>query len=50
MRYKEECCGNCKHHVNQDGEWICLCPESDGFTEPTDYGEWCCDWEGRDAD
>ncbi len=47
MKDDREICGTCKHHVNQNGEWICLCNESDEFTDYTDYNHTCDYWEGR---
>ena len=45
---KNKCCGTCKHHVNQDGDWTCLCPDSEEFTDCTDYNYCCEEWEDRE--
>ena len=45
---RKECCGNCKHYVNQDGEWVCLNNKSDYFTDYPEYSDYCEEWEGEE--
>lgn len=41
-------CGTCKYHKREkDESWICDCPESDNYTDWTDYECSCEEWEGR---
>lgn len=51
----EECCGKCKFHraVRTDKgsdnvvDWFCDNNESDNYTDYTDYGDSCEDFEER---
>ena len=42
-------CGTCKYHQHEDIDdgWVCACPESDNFTDLTDYECSCDEWEAR---
>ena len=44
----ESCCGTCEHHrCDIKGEWVCGNPESDYFTDYTEYKDYCEDYEER---
>jgi hypothetical protein len=42
---KQECCGKCKYHRQEeiDGGWVCVNPDSDYCTDWTDFND-CCDY------
>lgn len=45
----EQRCGNCKHHVHDEGvDFICNCEESDGYGEYTMFQDRCDCWEGKE--
>ena len=46
----EEVCGTCRHHINVDGEWVCLNKNSDEYGLETGYedGDDCDYWRGRE--
>lgn len=45
---KDECCGTCKHHnCNIHDDWFCTNPDSDFYTDYTDYEDKCEDYEER---
>jgi len=50
MRDKEECCGTCRYH-KPDGtfpdDWVCTNPDSDNYSEWTEYEDTCDEWESR---
>ena len=40
------CCGNCRYHRSDgNGDWICSNPDSEYFTDWTDYMDWCLEYE-----
>ena len=42
----KECCGTCRfHRIDDDGEWICVNDISDNYTDYTDDGDSCVDYE-----
>lgn len=43
------CCGTCKHHRHEDIDdgWVCVNPDSEYYTEWTEYRDVCEEWEGR---
>ena len=48
MSKQKECCGTCKHHQNcAEGEWVCVNPDSENYTDYTDYVDTCNAWEDR---
>ena len=45
----EQCCGTCKFHRTDDGgEWICVNDVSEYYTDYTEWGESCSDYEERE--
>lgn len=50
----EECCGNCKYHVpanpyyEEDGEFICDNQLSDYYSDFTEWGDVCTDYEEKE--
>lgn len=44
---QEECCGNCKYHKNDDGDWICNNPDSECYGCVTEYKDICDQQEER---
>lgn len=44
----EDCCGTCRFHRKQDGEWFCNNTGSDVYGCETDYDDGPCDmYENR---
>lgn len=45
-----ECCGTCKWHRHKDMDdgWVCVNPDSEYFTDWTEYHDSCSDFEERD--
>lgn len=46
---KKDCCGLCKYHVHEDIDdgWVCVNPDSDNFTDWTEYDDACEEFEQR---
>ena len=44
----EEVCGTCKWHKNDNGGWICTNPDSEYYSDWTEYGEQCEEWEDKE--
>lgn len=46
----KECCGTCKYHEHEriDDGWVCVNPDSEYYSDWTEYGDCCDDWEERD--
>ena len=45
---EEHVCGTCKwHHCDKFTDWVCTNPDSDYYTDWTEYKETCDEWEGR---
>ena len=47
---KEECCGTCNYHKNYTGTddgWVCVNPDSDYYTDWTEYNDRCDEWEEK---
>lgn len=44
-----KCCGTCKWHIRETtyGEFFCDNIESDVYSDWTDYGHCCEEWEER---
>ena len=43
---KPECCGTCKYHKKED-DWVCDNPDSDCYTDYTEYSDFCENFEKR---
>lgn len=50
MARNEHICGNCEHHLNKEGEWICANRDSDLYGLETGYEDSCLDFEEREHD
>ena len=50
LLYKEEVCGCCGYHYydKDDEEWVCDCQESERYSDYTEYGDTCEEWEERE--
>ena len=47
-REKRTNCGTCRYHRKEaDGSWICTNPDSDYYTDWTEYGDSCEEYEER---
>lgn len=45
---QEECCGTCEFHVpDANGDFVCNNPDSDCYSDWTEYGDCCEEWEAR---
>lgn len=46
---KPECCGTCKYNKRDDisDDWVCICQESDYFSDFTEYTHTCGEWEAK---
>ena len=43
-------CGHCKYHrTDRDGDWYCANPDSDYYTDWTEYNDGCEDGEERNG-
>ena len=44
-----EVCGTCRFHFydKEEQEWVCDCLDSEHFTDFTEYGDTCEEWEDR---
>ena len=48
MIEKREVCGTCRFHVrDEDGYWVCSNPDSDNYSDWTDYMDDCEEHDGR---
>ena len=45
--FGEICCGDCKYHRNEAGEWFCMNTDSEMYGCETDYNDYCDDHEER---
>ena len=48
---ERKCCGTCKWHKSEGGvnpEWACFNEDSFYYTDYTEYGDVCPDWEARE--
>lgn len=45
----EQCCGNCiyNNYDRQEGQWCCICADSEAYGLLTAYGDSCEEWEER---
>lgn len=41
------CCGECRFHRYQDGDWLCTNPQSEFGGHYTDYDDYCEEGEER---
>lgn len=49
MEYEcEECCGRCRHHKKDGGDWCCDNSQSDCYGCVTEYRDICDDFEDKD--
>ncbi len=46
----EKICGKCKHHFCTKGDWHCDNPESEYYTDYTEYNDGCDDFESRNEE
>lgn len=47
---KAEVCGTCRYHRKEAGEWVCMNPDSDLYSDYTEYMNECENWEARGYD
>lgn len=43
----KECCGVCKYHKKEDGEWTCTNEDSEAYGLETHYQDTCEEYESR---
>lgn len=45
-----QCCGTCKYHEPEsiDVGWVCVNPESEYYTDWTEYNDCCEEYEERE--
>lgn len=47
MSGEYDCCGECRWHRKDDGEWECTNPDSEYYGMITGYEDWCEEREER---
>lgn len=47
---EERICGRCRHHKHEDIDdgWVCVNPDSECFSDWTEWGDSCEDFEERE--
>ena len=44
-------CGECKYHkCEKPGAWVCVCKDSDYYTDYTEYTDGCREWTQKGID
>lgn len=43
----EEICGTCRYHRNDGTDWVCINQDSEYYSDWTEYGDQCEEWEER---